>query len=76
MQYGKKTIETTTYVEGIATTRTTYEQRIKITTDEEELKEYLNYHRTVKPNDRLGFRYEHPAGKDYYYIIKAWVDHT
>lgn len=71
MQFGKEII-TTTYFDGKPTVVRVVEERIRVTTDQEELTEYLKFTREVKAKDRVDFKFEHPEGKDYYYIVKSW----
>lgn len=72
MQFGITVIETIKFIDGVETTIKSHEERVKVTNEQEEIAEFIKFHRDTKRQQRIGFKYDIPKGKDYYYIIKCW----
>lgn len=54
---------------------TSYEQRVKVRDDKEELAELLRFRKEHPETDRVGFRIEetkHAKENGYYYVVKCW----
>lgn len=72
MRFGRKIVETT-YYDGRPTTIERWESREKVTSDSEELAQFIKLQQDHKASKRMSFERE-VTDKGTRYVVKTWVD--